>query len=330
MTPKKGSKTNPRSRSPRRSSSDEDAEDGGGTRRALWSGAISFGLLQIPVSLHSAEESNELHFHQLDRHDLAPIHYQRVNSSTGKTVEWKDIVRGYEYARGEYVVIDDDDLAAANVEATQTIDLQDFVDVKAILPTFFERPYYVTPGKRAEKAYALFRDALARKKVVAVGTVVIRTRQHLCALFPQKDVLILELLRFAHDLRGTEGLSLPKGSAEDVRVSPRELAMAEELIESMRSDWEPEKYRDHYHDDVLALIEQKAKTGKVAAPARREAPRSNVVDLMALLRKSVAARRGDRAADEAPEGGDKPKRAASKRSGAAGGRSRRRGGVKAA
>lgn len=330
MATKRGSRSRPHRGSSRRSSSDEEAEDGGGTRRALWSGSISFGLLQIPVSLYTAEQSNELHFHQLDRHDLAPIHYQRVNANTGKTVEWKDIVRGYEYARGEYVVIDDDDLIAANVEATQTIDLQDFVDAKAILPTFFERPYYVTPGKRAEKAYALFRDALERKKVAAVGTVVIRTRQHLCALFPRKDVILLELLRFAHDLRGTEGLALPKGSVGDARVSPRELAMAEELIESMRADWEPEKYRDQYHDDLLALIERKAKTGKVEAPARREAPRSNVVDLMALLRKSVAARQRDRPAEEAPAAQGKIKRSASKRSGGAGGRSRRGGGAEAA
>src|SRR4051812_14254145 len=192
--------------SSRRKANAEDAEETEGTRRALWSGSISFGLLQIPVSLHTAEQSNDIPFHQLDRHDLAPIHYQRVNANTGKPVAWKDIVRGYEYAPGKYVEIEDKDFAAANVEATQTIELQDFVDVKAILPTFFERPYYVAPGKRAEKAYALFRDALERKKVVAVGTVVIRTRQHLCALFPQKSVLVLELLRFSHDLRGTEGL----------------------------------------------------------------------------------------------------------------------------
>jgi DNA end-binding protein Ku len=276
----------------RRKADAEDAGDTeeGGARRALWSGSISFGLLQIPVSLHTAEQSNEIPFHQLDRQDLAPIHYQRVNAGTGKVVEWKDIVRGYEHAPGEYVVIQDEDLAAANVEATQTIDIEDFVDEKTILPTFFERPYYVVPGKRAEKAYGLFRDALERKRVVAVGTVVIRTRQHLCALFPQKNAIVLELLRFAHELRGTEGLPLPR-AAEGERTNPRELAMAEELIESMRSDWKPEKYRDKYRDDLLALIERKVKTGKVEAPARVAAPRDNVVDIMTLLRKSVAAQR---------------------------------------
>ena len=324
MATKSASSSHRRSSARKKSSDDEDDE--GGHHRALWSGSISFGLLQIPVSLYTAEQTNEIHFHQLDRHDMAPIHYQRVNANTGKEVEWKDIVRGYEYSPGEYVVIEDDDLAAANVEATQTIDLQDFVDVKMILPTYFERPYYIAPGKRAEKAYTLFREAMERKKVVAVGTVVIRTRQHLCAIFPQDDMLILELLRFSHDLRGTEGIPLPKPDAKGARVSPREREMAEELIESMRSDWKPSRYRDTYHDEVMALIERKAKTGKVEAPARRAAPRSNVVDLMSLLRKSVEARAGHRRAANEDEPASKPKRASSKK--AAG--SARRGSRKAA
>ncbi|MEO5730538.1 MAG: Ku protein [Byssovorax sp.] len=217
MATKSASSSHRRS-SARKKSSEDDDDEGGPHHRALWSGSISFGLLQIPVSLYTAEQTTEIKFHQLDRHDLAPIRYQRVNASTGKVVEWKDIVRGYEYASGEYVVIEDEDLAAANVEATQTIDLQDFVDVKMILPTYFERPYYIAPGKRAEKAYTLFREALERKKVVAVGTVVIRTRQHLCAIFPQDEMLVLELLRFSHDLRGTEGIPLPKADAKGTCV----------------------------------------------------------------------------------------------------------------
>ena len=311
-----------------RSAAENDTEPSGETRRALWSGSVSFGLLQIPVSLHTAERSNELSFHQLDRHDLSPIRYTRVNSNTGKPVGWKDIVRGYEVRKSEYVVIEDEDLAAANVEATQTIDLQDFVDVTEIQPTFFVRPYYVAPGKRAEKAYALFRDALERKKVVAVGTVVIRTRQHLCALFPQKNVLVLELLRFAHDLRGPEGPHIAKGHAE-ARVNPRELAMAEELIESMRSEWDPDKYRDQYRDDLLALIERKAKTGKVEAPARRAPPRSNVVDLMSLLRKSLKAQAKRRPSDEAKAEKGAVKRSSPKRSHAHGGAGRARRGARA-
>jgi len=291
MATRAAPKSHRRGKSRTKASNDEAPEEGG-TRRALWSGSVSFGLLQIPVSLHTAEQSKDIAFHLLDRRDMSPIHNQRVNATTGEAVEWKDVVRGFEHAPGEYVAVEDEDLAAANVEATQTIDLQDFVDVRKIRPTFFERPYYVAPGKRAEKAYALFREALEHKGVAAVGTVVIRTRQHLCALYPQKDVLILELLRFSHDLRGTEGLPLPKKTAKE-RSSPRELAMAEELIESMRADWDPEKYHDNYHDDVLELIAKKVKTGKVEAPPKRAAPRSNVVDLMSLLRKSVEARKGN-------------------------------------
>jgi DNA end-binding protein Ku len=282
-----------RKKAPAGQGRDDDGEDQP-TRRALWSGSISFGLLQIPVSLHTAEQPSEIQFHQLDRRDLSPIHYERVNAETGKPVAWKDIARGYEHSPGQYVIVEDRDLAAANVEATQTIDLQDFVDVGAIFPSYFERPYLVAPGKRADKAYALFRDALERKKVVAVGSVVIRTRQHLCAILPQGDALVLELLRFAHEIRDTLGLALPKDRAP---ASARELAMAEELIDAMRSDWEPSKYKDQYRDELLALIERKAKTGKVEAPAKPAAPRGNVVDLMAILQKSLEARGRARAGD---------------------------------
>lgn len=262
----------------------EESAEGEETRRSMWTGSISFGLLQIPVSLHTAEKPDEIHFRQLDRHDLAPIRYSRVNEDTGKPVEWKDIARGYEYSPGEYVVVDDKDLQAANVEATQTIDLQDFVDIDSIFPAFFEKPYFLAPGKRADKAYALFRDALIHKNVAAIGTVVIRTRQRLCAIIPQGDVLILELLRFGHELRSTEGIRVPKRAT----ASARELEMAEQLIETMRGEWDPSKYKDSYHDDLMALIEEKAKTGKVKAPPKRAAPGGKVVDLMALLQKSLA------------------------------------------
>lgn len=275
-----------KSRTHRRAKKDDEGQDRD-TRRSLWTGSISFGLLQIPISLHPAEQPSELSFHQLDRRDMAPIHYQRVNATTGKTVAWKDIARGYEYEKGEYVLVEDSDLAAANVEATQIIDVLDFVEEGTILPAYFERPYFVAPGKRADKAFALFRDALSRKKVAAVGTVVIRTRQHLCAIMVQDGVLMLELLRFAHELRDTEDLPLPHG---EVKATPRELDMAEALIDSMRSDWKPSRYKDSYRDDLLALIAQKAKTGKVPAAPKRPAPRSAPLDLMELLRKSVAAR----------------------------------------
>jgi DNA end-binding protein Ku len=259
----------------------------GEMRRALWSGAISFGLLQIPVTLRTAEQQNELHFHQLDKHDKSQIKYERVNASTGKTVAWSDIVRGYEYAPGKYVVVDDDDFKAANVEATQTIDLQDFVDLSAISPAFFETPYFVSAGKHGEKAYALFRDALDRKKVAAIGMFVLRTRQRICALYADGKTLRLEILRFAHELRAASGAGLPSGAYPRAKTTARELAMAEDLVESMRAEWEPDKYKDTYRDELLALIEKKAKTGKVDRPPQREPQRTNVVDLMSLLKRSI-------------------------------------------
>lgn len=279
----------------------EDGDEEEQTRRAIWSGSISFGLLQIPVSLLTAEQTNEIHFRQLDRHDLAPIRYNRVNEETGKTVAWKDITRGYEHSPGEFVVIDDKDLKAANVEATQTIDLQDFVDADSIFPSFFEKPYFLAPGKRADKAYALFRDALVHKKVAAIGTVVIRTRQRLCAIIPQGQILMLEILRFGHELRTTEGIKIPKRAT----ATTRELAMAEQLIETMRGEWDPSKYKDEYHDDVLAMIEEKAKTGKVKAPPKRAGSGGKVVDLMAMLQKSLAANK--------KKGGASGKKTASKK-----------------
>ncbi len=267
------------------------------TRRALWSGSISFGLLQIPVTLHTAEQQSELHFHQLDRHDQSPIKYERVNASTGKAVAWADIVRGYEYAPGQYVVVDDDDFKAANVEATQTIDLQDFVDLSAISPAFFETPYFVSPGKHGEKAYALFCDALERKRVAAIGMFVFRTRQRICALYPEKKTLRLEILRFAHELRAASGAGLSNGAPPQAKTTARELAMAEDLVESMRAEWEPDKYKDTYRDELLALIEKKATTGKVDLAPRRRPQRTNVVDLLSLLKKSIEEKKGVRAAN---------------------------------
>jgi DNA end-binding protein Ku len=262
------------------------------TRRAFWSGSISFGLLQIPVTLHTAEQTKDLRFHQLDRKDHAPIHYERVSGASGKRVEWKDIVRGYEIAPGQFVVVDDEDLEAANVKATQTIDLEDFVDLDEVSPLFFRTPYYVAPGKRAAKAYALFRDALAKKGVAAIASVVIRTRQHLCALFARGDVLVLELLRFAYELRPPTGLGVPHvAPPEKGKAEARELAMAEELIESMRGPFDPAKYKDTFHDRLLAAIEEKARTGKVTAPRERETPQPTVVDLLSVLKKSLEARK---------------------------------------
>jgi DNA end-binding protein Ku len=260
--------------------------------RGIWSGSISFGLLQIPVTLYTAESrTEEIHFRQLDKKDLSPIKYERVSSATGKPVEWKDIVKGYEYEPYNFVVLDPEDLKKANVKATQTLDIQDFVPADQIDPAFFETPYYIVPQKRATKAYVLLREALKKKNAVAVATFVLRTREHLCALMPVGKAIMLEVLRFGHELRKPKDLPLP---GEDASIGARELAMAEQLIDGMMTDWEPAKYKDRFHGDVMKMIEEKAKTGTFKPKATKERGEiaNDVVDLLDLLKKSVAGKGG--------------------------------------
>jgi DNA end-binding protein Ku len=254
--------------------------------RSIWKGSISFGLVNIPVGLYSAEKRQEIQFHLLDKRDRSPIRYQRISEKTGKEVPWEDIVRGFEYEEGHYVVLSDEDLKRANPEATQTVDILDFVDAAEISPVYFDKPYYLGPDKKGAKSYALLREVLTKTGKVGIAKVVIRTRQYLSAVVPEGDVLVLNLLRFAHELRDASEIEVPHGKAG---VSDRELEMAERLVEGMVSEWDPEKYRDNYESDVMTLIEKRVKSGQTAAvetpvPHRRE---SNVVDLMALLKRSV-------------------------------------------
>jgi len=276
--------------------------------RAIWKGAISFGLVQIPVSLVAAERPNELAFHQLDRRDHAPIGYQRINKHTGKKVDWADIVRGYEISKGSFVIITDDDFAKVNVEASQTIDILEFVDAPSIPLAYFERPYYLLPDGRSRKAYAVLRDALAGKNLVAIALVVIRTRQHLAAVIPSGDRLELELLRFPHELRAAPTLG-EAASLRAGRATPKETALAEQLIDAMVAPWDPSKYKDTYRDQLLAAIHEKAKTGTIEAqnvPSRRGA---TVTDLLSLLQKSVRQKNAPRAAPRAQKARAKRKAA---------------------
>ncbi|CAN5717645.1 Ku protein [soil metagenome] len=266
-----------------------DGEAGAAAGRGIWSGSISFGLLQIPVTLYTAESrAEEIHFRQLDKKDLSPIKYERVSSATGKPVEWKDIVKGYEYEKDTYVVLEPGDLEKANVKATQTLDIQDFVPVDQIDPAFFETPYYVVPQKRASKAYVLLREALKKKDAVAVATFVLRTREHLAALMPVGDAIMLEVLRFGHELRKPKDMPLPH--AKDTEIGARELAMAEQLIDGMMTEWAPAKYKDRFYADVMKMIDEKVKTGTVKGKVTKERGEvaNDVVDLLDLLKKSVA------------------------------------------
>jgi DNA end-binding protein Ku len=272
-----------------RSASRKHAPSEGSSSRPLWSGTLGFGLVQIPVRLLAAESHEDLSFHQLDSRDLSRIRYERVSEQTGKKVDWKDIVKGYEMPDGRYVVVEDEDFEKANVQATRSIDIQDFVDRDQISPMYFERPYVLVPDRGAAKAYAILRDAMKKKGYVAIGRVVIRARQHLCAILPIGDALVLEILRFEEDLKplATNAPGLPK-AAVAAAATKKETALAERLIDSLRAEWDPSKYQDTYRHDLLRAIESKAKTGKLP-PSRRAAPApSNVADLAALLEKSLS------------------------------------------
>ena len=260
--------------------------------RGLWKGAISFGLVNVPVELFSAEKrSSELDLTMLDKRDLAPVGYKRYNKSTGEDVPWAEIVKGYEYEDGKYVVLSDEDFRRANVEAAKTVDIQAFVDVNDIAPLFFETPYYLAPGKRGEKAYALLRDAMRKAGKAGIATVVIRTRQYLAAVMPQDDVLVMDTLRYADEIKGVEELGVPNGTLQQ-KVSAREIEMALRLIDDMSEKWQPEKFKDSYRDDLMARIQEKIRQGQteeITQPgkAENEPAGAEVVDLMALLRRSV-------------------------------------------
>jgi DNA end-binding protein Ku len=276
--------------------------------RAIWKGSIDFGLVSIPVRLYTAETSasDGLSFDLLDKRDFSRIRYRRVNEKTGKEVPWDDIIKGYEYKKGEYVALSDADFAHANVEATQTISITDFVDVSAVSPLYYDKPYYLEPLKNGQRAYALLREVLHNTGKVGIAKVVIRSREHLAMVLAEGPALVLELLRFPQELRDSSFLDLPGAGSKRAVVSPQEIKMAERLVESMMGKWQPEKYRDEYRDDLMKIIDRKVESGKTKVvestmPAAARAQRGKVIDIMHLLRESVeqASKRGERK-DEAP------------------------------
>jgi DNA end-binding protein Ku len=258
--------------------------------RALWKGSVTFGLVEIPVALLPAESPQELSFRQIDRRTMSRIGYKRVNKDSGEEVPWEEIVSGYEYEPDEYVILSDEELKRANVRATQTIEIQEFVDLDEIDAPFFDRPYYLEPLRKGSKSYALLREALERTRKVGIARVVIRTRQHIAALLVRDGVLVLDLLRYAHELRDTKDVEAPRDASV---VSEKEIAMAEKLVKGMSAKWNPKKYKDEYRADVMSTIEKKIKSGKthtIEVPGDEEetvSARSDVVDLMPLLKKSL-------------------------------------------
>lgn len=258
--------------------------------RPIWSGSIDFGLVNIPVKLYSAQNSAALDFDLLDKRDFARIRYRRVNEKTGEEVPWNRIVRGYEYEKGEYVALGDKDFESANVEATRSISIVRFVDAGAVSPLYFDTPYYLEPLKNARRAYALLREVMKKSGKIGIAKIVLRARQHLAALIPNDGALVLNTLRYAHELRDPSGLDLPQNGGRKERIAPSEIKMAQQLIASMAGAWDPADYRDEYRDDVLELIERKVKSGKtktVAAAAPKPKREGKVIDIMHLLRQSV-------------------------------------------
>lgn len=284
--------------------------------RILWRGAISFGLVTIPVVLKPATHSNTIDLDWIDRRDMSPVGYQRINKRTGKAIDSAHIAKGYQYSKGEYVLLTEEDFIQANVEATQTVDIVSFVQAAEIPPYYFETPYYLEPDRHGEKGYALLRETMRRTGYAALALVVIRARQHLAAVLVSDQVLVLNTMRFAEEIRATDELKLPASGARGTGVSPREVTMASKLVEDMAESWSPDQYHDTYRADLMKRIDQRIAAGQThtveeadSAPA---SPRksADIIDMMDLIRDSLAQRKGGKAKPPAR----KPTTAAAKRS----------------
>src|SRR5262245_11986396 len=267
--------------------------------RAIWNGAISFGLVSIPVQLVSAVRSQRPRFHMLHAKDESPVRYQRVCERESKPVEWDEIVKGYEFEKGEYAVLTKEDFKKAALEKTDTIDILSFVPAAAIDPRFFETPYYVAPGKGADHAYALLRETVRKTGKVGVAQLILRQTQHLAALSVKDDVFVLTLLRLADDIAETDSVKTP--SAKGLRDN--ELQLATRLVDGLAGDWNPEQYRDQYAANLSAIIKAKIK-GKGAKPRLGAIgpgePKAAVVDLMERLRASLGGKTNGAAKAQRP------------------------------
>ncbi|PKN67103.1 MAG: Ku protein [Deltaproteobacteria bacterium HGW-Deltaproteobacteria-15] len=258
--------------------------------RPIWKGHITFGLVNIPVTLYSAEKRDELHFKLLDSRNKARVHYERVNEETGEEVPWSEVVKAFEYDKGNYVLVEEEDFKRAAPEATQAVEIQDFVDREDVDYVYYDKPYYLMPGKKGEKGYVLLREILRRTGKVGISKVVIRTRQYLAALLAEGDALVLELLRFDQEVRKPEEFDLPQSDLKEYQISEREVEMGIKLVENMTSDWTPEKYKDDYREALMNWIDEKAKKGEQfapEAPPEEERVTADVINLMDVLKRSV-------------------------------------------
>jgi DNA end-binding protein Ku len=251
--------------------------------RAIWKGSISFGLVYIPIAVYPATKEEKVSFRQLRSTDLSPIKYKKVAEADSKEVAADQIVKGYEYERGHYVVLKDEDFAKVRIESTHSIDITDFVDLGQVDPKFFYKPYFLEPQKGGEKAYSLLHKALSGSGKIGIAKVVISNREHLASVKPDGLFLILELMHFASEILSPEELK----NGPTTPITEKELKMAQSLIESMSVAWEPEKYRDEYRTALMEMIEQKAQHKEVAGKPAPVARATNVVDLVKVLQESL-------------------------------------------
>ncbi len=288
-----------------RAKDDSVLDDNPAGGRPIWTGAISFGLLNIPVQLMSAERHVDLHFHMLDRRDQQRVRYERVNAETGKEVPWKDVVKAFEYSKGNYVVLKDEDLSAAAPHSKESVDIEAFIDIADVSLRYYDKPYFLVPARKAEKGYVLLRETLRENRKAGLARVVIRTREYLALVAAEGQALVLFLLRYPQELIDEDQYKLPEGSLRDFRIAPRELEMARQLVSSMEADWNPDDYKDEFQERLKKVINSRAKKGRKMADSKAEAPApaaptGKVVDFMALLKKSISENRRTPAAAAAP------------------------------
>lgn len=266
---------------------------------AIWKGNISFGLLNVPVTLFSAENKTDIHFRQIDSRDCSRVRYERINEETGEEVPWDKIVKGYEYDKGNYAVVDVEELKKLMPEATQSVDLETFVPMDQVDLMYFDKPYYLVPLKKYEKGYVLLRESLKATNTVGIAKVVIRTRGYLAAVLPHDNALILNLIRYPEELRSESEFAIPSGEVSEYRISDKELKMSQQLIESMTDQWQPESFHNEYREKMMAYLEEKIAAleerkpkKKTKAEAGEKVSATNVVDMMDVLKKSIAQKDG--------------------------------------
>jgi len=267
----------------------------------IWKGAISFGLVHVPVQLYPATQSEKVGFNLLDRRTIDPIGYKQINKRTGKDVTRENIVRGFEYEKGRYVVLSDDEIRSANPESTQTVGILAFVDAADISFLYLDTPYFLTPDRKGEKVYALLREAMKAAGKIGVASVVLHNKQHLAALIPLGPVLALNTLRWASEVRSLDEFKVPPEGMKAAGVSARELDMAKKLIGDMSDAWDPAQYHDTFRDDIMALVERKIRAGNTEVITDVETPResrksADILDLSDLLRRSLGRGKGKQGA----------------------------------